>query len=868
MRGALMKPRLVRKRTSRFRLRDWLRRIPMAALAVIIGGVCGLGVWVVVDRFQTQAIRDVFNKDVGRRLDRWAVANLIAFNNYSESYTSVTRLLASHRRMAAYLEPTVWLEEEPVEPRVYTDSPPAWLPQAARWDQVVQPSHLLLMDTAGRAREIYQLRDLALPSELLHMDEVLLGETQVQALLTAFDGHPFLVVSDKVEDYSGTVVGLLTMVVPIDDTFLRATQSGYAGSDTVTAVLSEDLTRVLATSHPHSLPVGTSMSEARRRFVVTTQSFFDYEGSFLNMQFGIFVPKARIAEMTERVLSLERRQRMILALVMVAVFTLVIFLVSQHISRVLRRIARFSQRALGIGQAVTPRGNQLILLEDWIRDFIRMVLAARNQMRARHESELRDTHALRSSILEASPDSIITVEAWGRIIELNPTAERIFGYRRKEAVGEDMAELLIEPSRRDHFRALMEQGLSQVNESASELRAETVALRRDGSELPVELAIKSILLESQPVLTVYLHDVSSRKSAEREIQRLAKFTSESPSPVLRVSRRGALLYANAASEPLLVHWDIRRGQTLPVYWKTRVAQTLEEGRTAEHEVVCEQRIYSLLMAPIEGLDYVNIYGRDITEVRMAEQQTRQHQADLVHVCRLSTMGEMATGLAHELNQPLSAIVNFSNGCIRRLKLGTGDKDELLEVLGQVSVQADRAGEIIRRLRNLVAKQPSQRRPVEVNEMVREVCSFVEFEARKMGLTCEQEYASGPLIVRADLVQIEQVLLNLVRNALDALRQIPEDRRRLLLRTTRLDDDYAVIMVEDSGPGIEEDTRRRLFDPFFTTKDSGMGMGLAISQTIVVEHKGQLHVESQPGKGSVFSVRLPLHEEPSESVERQ
>jgi len=608
------------------------------------------------------------------------------------------------------------------------------------------------------------------------------------------------------------------------------------------------------------------MSEARRRFVVTTQSFFDYEGSFLNMQFGIFVPKARIAEMSERVLSLERRQRMILALTLVAVFTLVIFLVSQHISGVLRRIARFSQRALGFGQTVAPHGNQLILLEDWIRDFIRTVLAARNEMRARHESELRDTNALRSSILEASLDSIITVDGSGRIIEFNPTAERIFGYGRDETLGKDLAELLIEPTRALQFWALMEQCLTQADEPTSELRSETVALRRDGSPLPVEMAIKPILLESQPVFTAYLHDISSRKSAEREIQRLAKFTSESPSPVLRVNRRGALLYANAASDPLLAYWDIHRGQTLPMFWKTRVVETLVQGRTAEHEVVCDRRIYSLLMAPIEGLDYVNIYGRDITEVRIAERQTRQHQADLVHVCRLSTMGEMATGLAHELNQPLSAIGNFANGCIRRLKLGTGDMGELLEVLGQISVQADRAGEIIRRLRNLVAKQPSQRGDVEVNQLAHEVCSFVEYETRKMGLTCEEEYAAGPLMIRADLVQIEQVLLNLIRNALDALQQVPEARRRIILRTLRLSTDHVGILVEDNGPGIDEETRRRLFDPFFTTKESGMGMGLAISQTIVVAHKGQLLVQSEVGKGSVFSVTLPLNGRSSELPE--
>jgi C4-dicarboxylate-specific signal transduction histidine kinase len=320
-----------------------------------------------------------------------------------------------------------------------------------------------------------------------------------------------------------------------------------------------------------------------------------------------------------------------------------------------------------------------------------------------------------------------------------------------------------------------------------------------------------------------------------------------------------LLYANAASEPLLSYWAIRRGQTLPLFWKNRLTETLRGGRNAEQEVITAERIFSLLLAPVEGLEHVNIYGRDITEVRIAEQQTRQHQADLVHVCRLSTMGEMATGLAHELNQPLSAIVNFSSGCARRLRLGTGSRDELLEALSQISLQADRAGEIIRRLRNLVGKQPPIRTAVSVNRVLHEVCSFVEFEARRMGLAFEEEYAAEDLVIRADLVQIEQVLLNLIRNALDALREIPEERRRLVLRTLRAGSDKVKIAVEDNGPGIDETLRRRLFDPFFSTKETGMGMGLAISQTIVTGHHGRILVDSEPGKGTVFTVVLPLAE---------
>jgi two-component system sensor kinase FixL len=256
------------------------------------------------------------------------------------------------------------------------------------------------------------------------------------------------------------------------------------------------------------------------------------------------------------------------------------------------------------------------------------------------------------------------------------------------------------------------------------------------------------------------------------------------------------------------------------------------------------------------LGYVNIFARDITAVRRAEQESRQHQAELVHVCRLSTMGEVATGMAHELNQPLSAIVNFANGCSRRLQGGLGGQGELIEAMGQITSQAQRASEIIRRLRALVGKQPPIRSQVDLNYLVREVCSFVEFETAKMDFAVALDLAIGEILVDVDLVQIEQVLLNLVRNALDALQEVAPEDRRLIIRT-RPTGTAAEILVEDNGAGIPADRVQRLFEPFFTTKETGMGMGLAISQTIVANHGGTIWVESSPGAGTTFHVRLPV-----------
>jgi C4-dicarboxylate-specific signal transduction histidine kinase len=220
------------------------------------------------------------------------------------------------------------------------------------------------------------------------------------------------------------------------------------------------------------------------------------------------------------------------------------------------------------------------------------------------------------------------------------------------------------------------------------------------------------------------------------------------------------------------------------------------------------------------------------------------------------MGEVATGMAHELNQPLSAIVNYAKGASRRLQGGMLDTEPLVEAMRQISAQAQRAGEIIRRLRALVGKQAPVRSVVDLNYMVREVCGFLEFETGKLALRIELDLAEGEIPVNVDLVQIEQVLLNLVRNALDALEDKPAEERHLAIFTL-VRGAEAVVGVADNGPGIAAERMAHLFDPFYTTKETGMGMGLAISQTIIDDHGGEIRAESEPGRGTVFHVHLPL-----------
>jgi two-component system sensor kinase FixL len=831
------------------------RRIPMPLMSVIIGLFCGLVVWAMLDQVQPQALRSIFLEELKSRLNQQARETLIRFDNYVLTHTSTARLLANHRQLANYLEPIYWYKGD-ADPAKYYQSTPPWLPSSTLWQSLVRPSHILLLDSDQRTREIYQLGDRNLPVELTGTNELLLSERRVQASLTTLGDRPYLLISETAEDATGTVMGSLMLVAPIDEQFLAASQQGVSSNGVMVGILDADEQRFLASSDQKRLGPQSPLEKVETNFLVTAQSFSEYDGSTLNLQFATLVPHSVVEAMRERVAGLERRQRLVAAFTFVSVFTLVFFLLSERLNRILQRISRFSQRALGSKQPIIERGNQLFVLEDWIRQFIQLVRDTREEMRQQHETEMHESEMLKQAIMETALDSIVTIDRHGLIIEFNPTAEQTFGHSRSQALGQVFAKLIFNSESQPQFLRLLDDVLSSRDQYPDEVRHEMTAINRDGAFFPVELAIKPIRLKNRLAFTIYMHDISSRRRIELEIRSLAKFASESPNPILRVNRRGVIIYANSASEQLLSYWGCERAQTMPLYWRNRVSDILRSGRDWQTQVTSSTQVYSLLLTPVVDLGYVNIYGRDITGELEAERQAREHQQELIHVSRLSTMGEMATGLAHELNQPLSAIANYANGSVRRLQASGRESEDILFALGQISAQADRAGEIIKRLRALVGKQAPVRRVADINDVVREVCSFVEFEARKSGIEIEQQLSLNALPTKIDVVQIEQVLLNLIKNALDALLEMPEDERSLVIQTGCSDGGEVLVQVLDSGSGIKEKDRGRLFEPFFTTKESGMGMGLVISRTIIEDHNGTISAHRRDEGGTCFTVVLP------------
>jgi two-component system sensor kinase FixL len=229
---------------------------------------------------------------------------------------------------------------------------------------------------------------------------------------------------------------------------------------------------------------------------------------------------------------------------------------------------------------------------------------------------------------------------------------------------------------------------------------------------------------------------------------------------------------------------------------------------------------------------------------------------LTHVSRLATMGEMAAGIAHELNQPLTAIASYAQACDWLLARGSTDTAEIRDALQQITAQGLRAGEIIRRLRNLARTPDSQRVLTDCNSLVEELRGLALTDARVHNVRLEMSLAPELPQVQVNRIEIQQVVLNLVRNAIEALESVPPERRDLILRTCPGADDTVEIAVADSGPGVDQKIVDRLFSPFVTTKPTGAGLGLAISRSIVEAHKGTLRYRPQVAGGACFSLRLP------------
>lgn len=249
--------------------------------------------------------------------------------------------------------------------------------------------------------------------------------------------------------------------------------------------------------------------------------------------------------------------------------------------------------------------------------------------------------------------------------------------------------------------------------------------------------------------------------------------------------------------------------------------------------------------------------RDISGRKQIEAEARKLREDLAHVTRVSTLGELTSSLAHEINQPLAAILSNAQAAQRFLSQDNPDMREIVDILGDIIRDDKRAAEVIRKIRALLKKEEIRFEALSLNDVVEEILNVVRNDTALAALTIETSFDPALPAVRGDRIQLQQVILNLVMNAAEAMRDGDPESRRLTIMTSKQDGNVAQVSVRDLGPGIGEKDANRIFEPFYTTRSGGIGMGLAISHHIVKSHKGEIRAENNPVRGATFSFTVPF-----------
>jgi C4-dicarboxylate-specific signal transduction histidine kinase len=258
---------------------------------------------------------------------------------------------------------------------------------------------------------------------------------------------------------------------------------------------------------------------------------------------------------------------------------------------------------------------------------------------------------------------------------------------------------------------------------------------------------------------------------------------------------------------------------------------------------------------LNDLEYIGAI-QDVTEHRLSEAALSRVRSELAHVSRVSTLGNLSASIAHELNQPLSGVIMNASTCLRRLAADPPNVEGAVEIVRRVIRDANRASEVINRLRALFGKKEKATELVDLNEAVRELIALSLTDFHANSVTLQSEYADDLPLVTGDRVQLQQVILNLLRNATDAMTDV-NDRPRHMLVKTELEEERVRLTVKDSGIGFSQDGMDQLFNAFYTTKSQGMGMGLSVSRSIIESHNGRLWAVPNDGPGVTFSFSIPI-----------
>lgn len=483
--------------------------------------------------------------------------------------------------------------------------------------------------------------------------------------------------------------------------------------------------------------------------------------------------------------------------------------------------------------------------------------------------------SLFETVVAAAINGVLAINEHGLISVFNAACETMFQYRREEVLGHGIAMLLASPYREEYeerLRHFQETGEAPGAGKGREL----IAQRRDGTAFPIFLSVGEGMHDGRRTFVVVIQDLTDLQ-LERAVhaeQRafLAAIVDSSNDAIISKTLDGKVTTWNRAAEELFGYSaDEMIGTPVTrlfpedrLHEEAQILDRIRAGHALEHyETVRIKKDGTLVdvsvtVSPVRDVNG-NVIGasktvRDITEKKQAEARLQTLSAELSHVARLSEMGQVSAAIAHELNQPLTAVLNYTN-VAKRLIASTdaASKAKSYEAVSKAGEQALRAGQIIRRLRDFVEKRESTRTLEDINAVTEDALALGLIGTADIKVVTAFAPDLNPVLI--DKVQIQQVLVNLLRNAAEAMAE--SERQELTVTTAAVNGGSIQVSVADTGCGVPDDLAERLFRPFVTTKTGGMGIGLAISRSIIESHGGRLTMVPNPGGGTVFQFILPV-----------
>ncbi len=497
--------------------------------------------------------------------------------------------------------------------------------------------------------------------------------------------------------------------------------------------------------------------------------------------------------------------------------------------------------------------------------------------REKTEQKLKESEGTTRTIFDTAVDGIITINESATIETFNPAAEQIFGYRVEEVIGKNINILMPTPYREEHDQYIANY-LQSGNRKIIGIGREAEGRRKNGQTFPLDLAVSEFFVGKKRYFAGIVRDISDRRKIEIALREQRNFTdailSTSGALIMVVNRDGRIVRFNNALETLTgyssdeakdkIVWEAllspKQAKPIKALFKNLDRKSFPNEfeynwriKDGTHRLISWKN--TAILNEQGEIQVIIATGIDITEHRKAEEKAKQHQQKLAHMDRLSVMGEMAANLAHELNQPLVAAYAYSKACLAMLQNGQEKSDKFVNALQEMGNTAERAGLIIHRLRNFIGKQESKKTAINLDHHIKQIIKLIEIQARNTDITIRVELDHPIPPVYADPVQIDQVLLNIVRNGIEAM--IDGEQRIITIRATSIANTKIQVTVEDTGPGLKPDQTDEIFNAFHSSKPNGMGMGLAISRSIIEAHDGQLWAENGSHGGTSFHFTIPI-----------